>query len=159
MFEVNSVGFIKSLKFFFLSNFQKIVAFFLVAQLVISALGNPAPDCPPSGHGNIGYQYPVPDVKFNIGQSIESVSVTPGYKSYSEGASVGPTYSSYTSSPGFSAHSSGEAVKFGYKSYQPSVTYAKSQEFSYSDQSPAAKYATVVPSGIKVQSAYVAAPG
>lgn len=127
------------------------MAFFLVAQLVISTLGNPAPDCPPSGHGNIGYQYPVPDVKLNIGQSIESVSVTPGYTSYSEGASVGPTYSSYTASP----------IKFGYKtqSYQPSITYAKSQEFSYSDQSPAAKYATVVPSGIKVQSAYVAAPG
>lgn len=159
---MNSVGFIqKFIVSFSLFNFQKIVAFFLVAQLVISTLGNPAPDCPPSGHGNIGYQYPVPNVKLNIGQSIESVSVTPGYTSYSEGASVGPTYSSYTSSPGFSAHSSGEAVKFGYKtqSYQPSITYAKSQEFAYSDQSPAAKYATVVPSGIKVQSAYVAAPG
>lgn len=156
---MNSVGFIqKFIVSFSLFNFQKIVAFFLVAQLVISTLGNPAPDCPPSGHG---YQYPVPNVKLNIGQSIESVSVTPGYTSYSEGASVGPTYSSYTSSPGFSAHSSGEAVKFGYKtqSYQPSITYAKSQEFSYSDQSPAAKYATVVPSGIKIQSAYVAAPG
>lgn len=58
--------------------------------MIVSAITNPAPDCPPGGHiHTASYAYPAPSVQLSVDKSIESVSVAPlAYTSYSAAPAI-----------------------------------------------------------------------
>ncbi|XP_002135594.2 fibroin heavy chain [Drosophila pseudoobscura] len=131
-----------------------------------SALPSPtlAPPLPPCVHAaTTGYAYPPPaEVKFSISPGVTKYSQSPAISSYSENGkllhtAIGSSGSSYESSAGLEGLSHGGLTQIDkyiapvQKSlFSPSAEYAGAG-ITYAEKSPAAKYATVVPSGIEIK--------
>ncbi|KAH8330060.1 hypothetical protein KR067_004343 [Drosophila pandora] len=122
-----------------------------------------APPILPCVHAaTAGYSYPPPaEVKFSITPGVTKYSQTPAISTYSENGnllhtSVGTGGASYESTAGIEGLSHGGITQINkyiapvQKSlFTPSAEYGSG--ITYAEKSPAAKYATVVPSGIEIK--------
>ncbi|EDW99980.2 uncharacterized protein Dyak_GE23208 [Drosophila yakuba] len=123
-----------------------------------------APPILPCVHAaTAGYDYPPPaEVKFSISPGVTKYSQSPAISTYSENGqllhtSVGSSGSAYQSTAGIEGLSHGGITQINkyiapvQKSlFTPSAEYGGAG-ITYADKSPAAKYATVVPSGIEIK--------
>ncbi|XP_026833772.1 mucin-19 [Drosophila erecta] len=123
-----------------------------------------APPILPCVHAaTAGYAYPPPaEVKFSISPGVTKYSQSPAISTYSENGqllhtSVGSSGAAYQSTAGVEGLSHGGITQISkyiapvQKSlFTPSVEYGGAG-ITYADKSPAAKYATVVPSGIEIK--------
>ncbi|XP_034121895.1 fibroin heavy chain isoform X2 [Drosophila guanche] len=131
-----------------------------------SALPSPtlAPPLPPCVHAaTSGYAYPPPaEVKFSISPGVTKYSQSPAISTYSENGkllhtSIGSSGSSYESSAGLVGLSHGGLTQIDkYIAPVQKTLFSPSGEYggagiTYAEKSPAAKYATVVPSGIEIK--------
>ncbi|XP_017042416.1 endochitinase A [Drosophila ficusphila] len=110
-----------------------------------------------------GYSYPPPaEVKFSISPGVTKYSQSPAISTYSENGhllhtSVGSSGASYQSTAGIEGLSHGGLTQIEkYVAPVQKTLFTPSAEYggagiTYADKSPAAKYATVVPSGIEVK--------
>ncbi|KMZ00554.1 mucin-19 [Drosophila simulans] len=123
-----------------------------------------APPILPCVHAaTAGYAYPPPaEVKFSISPGVTKYSQSPAISTYSENGqllhtSVGSSGAAYQSTAGIEGLSHGGITQINkyiapvQKSlFSPSAEYGGAG-ITYADKSPAAKYATVVPSGIEIK--------
>ncbi|XP_041450072.1 signaling mucin HKR1 isoform X3 [Drosophila obscura] len=131
-----------------------------------SALPSPtlAAPLPPCVHaGTSGYAYPPPaEVKFSISPGVTKYSQSPAISTYSENGkflhtSVGSSGSSYESSAGLVGLSHGGLTQIDKyiapvqkTLFSPAAQYGGAG-ITYAEKSPAAQFATVVPSGIEIK--------
>ncbi|XP_044313743.1 mucin-12 [Drosophila rhopaloa] len=145
--------------------------FHLVALLgmlsVVLAEPSPtlAPPILPCVHAaTAGYSYPPPaEVKFSISPGVTKYSQSPAISTYAENGhllhtSVGSSGASYQSTAGIEGLSHGGIAQIDKyiapvqkTLFTPSAEYGAPSGITYADKSPAAKYATVVPSGIEIK--------
>ncbi|KAH8373337.1 hypothetical protein KR009_000892, partial [Drosophila setifemur] len=123
-----------------------------------------APPIVPCVHAaTAGYSYPPPaEVKFSITPGVTKYSVSPAISSYSENGnllhtSVGSSGATYESTVGIEGQSHGGITQIDKyiapvqkALFTPSAEYGRAG-ITYAEKSPAAKYATVVPSGIEIK--------
>ncbi|KAI8041177.1 ice-structuring glycoprotein [Drosophila gunungcola] len=143
--------------------------FHLVALLGLLgvALADPSPTLAPPilpcvHAATAGYAYPPPaEVKFSISPGVTKYSQSPAISTYAENGhllhtSVGSGGASYQSTAGIEGLSHGGIAQIDkYIAPVQKTLFTPSAEYgggiTYADKSPAAKYATVVPSGIEIK--------